>query len=164
MNARLHATRFFLLAELTMAVLLFITALAGGLLYGGLQQQLAVTGQNLAWGLVFGAVALAHGAVVGIEVAVGRRWDDSAVMRSCGFRSAGLFMQFICWLYAVFFILTAPGPVEDPALLLTGLFFLPLTVLAFIANRRAYALLNPEIPTTNYERTIVMHTNRLHRG
>lgn len=153
------ASRYLIPLELFLALMIVSWGIAGSLCDGNLRSALMADGQHIWWGLFLISTGLFQFVPASIEWIIGRRWDTKTLLLFLRIRSIGGFLGMSAWVYALYIVVSMPSNILPTVLIqcLSGLLF---TAWSFVGNERARVVGEPNIATSNFERTIIIERQR----
>lgn len=158
------ASRYLIPMEMLIAIVLLSWGIAGWLCEGSLNESLREKGgiSVLAWGIVLCLVAIFQFMSATIEWLYGRRWSRCMLLRFLHLRSMAAFLSMTAWVFAFYTVVTIP---YKPAIFFTILIQcvagFGFSMWSFIGNERARVVIDPFIPTSNFEKTIMVERSQV---
>lgn len=154
------ASRWLLPLELYVAVVMIGWGLAGSIGTGHFASLLRSESDPAAWGWMLCALGAGQFLIAGIEAGWGRRWCERWIHASVSARCVAAFLSAATWLYVCWVL--AIG--ADTGVALAIFIQAPCAVVAnlyiYAGNLKVRYLLDPEIPTTRLQASILVE--RLH--
>lgn len=156
------ASRYLIPLELCLAVVLISWGIAGWLSEGNLHDSLVQDSQQAAWGVMLILVGLFQFTSSAVEWMFGRRWQRCTLLKFLHMRSMASFLSSAVWVYAIYILMTLHyKPVLFATVLIQCLACWLFSIWSFIGNERARVVLDPEIKTGEFEKTIIADRSRL---
>lgn len=156
------ASRYLIPVELLLSILMMSWGIAGAWLEGNLNESLRAEGTSMAWGVGLLAVGVFQFIPAAIEWLNGRDWKRRRLLLVLCVRSAASFVAASTWVFAVYTMFTVPiKPLIYIALTIQAIAGFLFCAWTFIGNERARVVIDPNIKTSDFERTIILDRARL---
>lgn len=157
------ASRFLLPLELFMALVLLSWGLSGWIGDGPLYLALAEQDQNTEWGIALCGIAGMQLLTSLAEWLLGRRWENRWLLISVNARWWSGFLSMAVWLYVGYLLAIMHGASMGYSLGLQALGGFAFSAWIIWENSLVGCLLDPQVPTSRFERTMVMDADALRR-
>ncbi len=157
------ASRYLLPLELYLAATMMAWGCSGWFGKGGLWAALAANGQNLEWGSVMLAVGASHFIASICEWKYGRQWCMRKLLLSVSNRTVCSALSTVIWFYACYKLVTLAGMNQVVSLWIQAPMAALFSAWAFIGNMKVRHVLHPDIPTSEFEKTMTFDRRRVPR-
>lgn len=154
MTEKRYATRYLLPLEMCVALQLLAMAVAGSWNGSALWTTLLLSGDNLTWTLVIGAIGSAALGVAAWEWLCGREWVNGRLRMVLIARKWLSLLTLLVWSYAVFVMWTAPAGWRMVEVMLAAVPMAAFAAWSWWVNYRTECVLDPTLKTTTLERNL----------
>lgn len=158
------ASRYLLPLELLLAILLISWGVSGWLGRGTLWQSLFIVQENKNWGVFMVTIGTFQLASSVTELAIGRRWCNRLLLTNVSLRCVGAFLASSIWIYVCYLLIVAPATGLVVSLCIQAPCCLVLNCLVYAGNLKVRYVLNPDVPTSQLEQTIVLARDKYIHG
>lgn len=157
------ASRYLIPLEIYLASTILAWGLSGWFGQGSLWSALERSGQNFEWGAVMVTIGTLQVTASATEWLIGKGWCNRLLLVNVSTRAVASALATIVWFYACYKLVTLDGMEVVVALWAQAPLGAVFSAWCFVGNMRVRTVLHPEIPTRDFERTIVVERRRLIR-